>query len=340
MSHSIRRRSSFALGAGALLATTALIAGCSSSSSDADASAAPDDASDITVAMVTPESTGEFYGAMYCGAQAAADEEGITLNIQGSPGTSTEEVMQVLQSVLATDPDGLLLTVWDNNAFNSTLESFTESGKPLVMPDSFLSNGEYVQSIRTDNYQASYDAALQAIEDFGVTSGKVLVVTDAPGNAVQSARAEGFRDAITENTDLEVLEFQYVGGDSAEASQAVSSALAANPDLSLVFTTNIGAGTGAANGIRTAGADSVLIGFDTASAQVEELREGSYDALIAQSPYQMGYEATTLISQILKGEVDADSITEQDVWSPWELVTADNLDSEEIAPYLYTSDCG
>ncbi|GAB3597852.1 substrate-binding domain-containing protein [Microbacterium tumbae] len=340
MSHSIHRRSRFVLSTGALLAAGALIAGCSSSAPGGDPSTSSEGDSDITVALVTPESTGEFYGAMYCGAGDAADEQGITLNIQGSPGTSTEEVMQVLQSVLATDPDGLLLTVWDNNAFNSTLEPFTESGKPLVMPDSFLSNEEYLQSIRTDNYQSSYDAALQAVEDFDVAAGKVLVVTDAPGNAVQSARAEGFRDAIEENTDLEVLEFQYVGGDSAEASAAVSSALAANPDLGLVFTTNIGAGTGAANGIRTAGADSVLIGFDTASAQVEELREGSYDALIAQSPYQMGYEATTLIAQVLKGEVDPDSISEQDVWSPWALVTADNVDSDEIAPFLYTSDCG
>lgn len=336
MTHSIRTR--WLLGAGAALATTVLIAGCSSSAAPETSASAGGD-SDITVAMVTPESTGEFYGAMYCGAEAAAEEEGITLNVQGSPGTSTEEVMQVLQSVLATDPDGLLLTVWDNNAFNSAMEPFTAAGKPLVMPDSFLSDDSYIQSIRTDNYQSSYDAAVQALADFDVTEGKVLVVTDAPGNAVQSARAEGFRDAILEESDLEMLEFQYVGGDAAEASQAVSSSLAANPDLSLVFSTNIGAGTGAANGIRTASSEAVHIGFDTAAAQVEELREGSYDALVAQSPYQQGYESTVLISQILKGEIEADSITEKVKWSPWALVTADNVDTDEMAPFLYTSEC-
>lgn len=340
MSRSFTPRRSILLGAGALLATSVVLTGCSSSTSEPAVDASGDAAaSDITVAMVTPESTGEFYGAMYCGAQDAADEEGVTLNIQGTPGTSTEEVMQVLQSVLATDPDGLLLTVWDNNAFNATMEPFTAAGKPLVMPDSFLSNDDFVQSIRTDNYQSSYDAALQAVEDFDVTSGSVLVVTDAPGNAVQSARAEGFRDALLEKTDLNVLEFQYVGADAAKASQAVSSALAANPDLGLVFSTNIGAGTGVANAIRTAGGDTVHIGFDTASAQVQELREGSYDALIAQSPYEMGYKSTTLISQILKGEIDADSITEKVEWSPWALVTQDNVDTDEMAPFLYSTDC-
>lgn len=337
MTHSMRNRRTWLLGAGAALSSLVLLTGCSSSGS-ADPSASAGGDADITIAMVTPESTGEFYGAMYCGAEDAAEEQGVTLNIQGTPGTSNEEVSQVLQSVLATDPDGLLLTVWDNNAFNSTMEPFTSAGKPLVMPDSFLSDDSMIQSIRTDNYQSSYDAAVEAVTAFDV-SGSVLIVTDAPGNAVQSARAEGFRDAIEAESDLEVLEFQYVGGDAAEASQAVSSALAANADLGLVFSTNIGAGTGAANGIRTAASDAVHIGFDTAAAQVAELREGSYDALIAQSPYQMGYEATVLISEILKGDVEADSITEKVVWSPWALVTAENVDTDEIAPYLYSSDC-
>lgn len=331
------------LGAAGALTVGLVLAGCSGDAEETEGSTSTGpagDAGDLRVAMVTPESTGEFYGAMYCGAQAAAEEQEMELTIQGTPETSVEALMAVLQSVLATDPDGLLLTVWDNNAFNETLSSFTESGKPLVMPDSFLSNDEYLQSIRTDNYQSSYDAALRALDDFGITEGTVLVVTDAPGNQVQSARAEGFRDALEESSDLDVLEFQYVGGDSAEASQAVSSSLAANPDLALVFSTNIGAGTGAANGIRTAASGEVVhVGFDTAGSQVAELREGGYDALIAQSPYEMGYEAMTLISQVLKEEISAEDITEQTVHAPWELVTAENVDDAEIAPFLYTTDC-
>ncbi|RKN12887.1 substrate-binding domain-containing protein [Streptomyces radicis] len=342
MKHSMRARTGRMLWVGVAVATTTLLAGCSTS--DPATGSGGDEGGgegDFTVAMVTPESTGEFYGAMYCGAQDAADEQGVTLNIQGTPGTSVEEEMQVLQSVLATDPDGMLLTVWDNTAFNQTMSSFTGAGKPLVMPDSFLSDDAYTQSIRTDSYQSSYDAAVQAVEDFGVASGTALVVTDAPGNAIQTARAEGFRDAIQEETGLEVLEFQYVGGDSAEASQVVSSSLAANPDLSLVFSTNIGAGTGAANGIRTASGDDIVhIGYDTSSSQVEELRGGDYDALVAQSPYTMGFDAMTLISRILTGEVEAESITEKTEFSPWALVTADNVDSDEMASYLYTADCG
>lgn len=320
------------------LALSAVLAGCSSSSDDAGSSAGG--ATDLTVSMVTPESTGEFYGAMYCGAQKAGSEQGVALNIQGTPETTVEAEMQVLQSVLATEPSGMLLTVWDNEAFDSIMGQYTSQGKPLVMPDSMLNSGDFLQSIRTDSYQSSYDAALAVVKDKALNAGKVLIVTDSPGNQIQTARAEGFRDAITENTGLQMLELQYVGSDSAKASSAVTSAAAANPDLALVFSTNIGAGTGSANGLNTAGRDNTVhVGYDTSSAQVEQLKNGDYDVLIAQSPYQMGYDAMTLMSKVLKKETDPASITDKTQWSPWLLVTAQNIDDPKTKPFLYTSDC-
>ncbi|MBK0418784.1 substrate-binding domain-containing protein [Leucobacter sp. CSA1] len=318
-----------AVSAGALA-----LSGCSGTSEDGGG-----EQSDLRVAMVTPESTGEYYGAMYCGAQAAADEQGVELDIQGTPEVTVEAEMQVLQSVLATEPDGMLLTVWDTESFNSVMAEYTSLGHPVVMPDSFMSSEDFLQSIRTDSYQSSYDAALEVIEAHGITEGKVLINTDSPGNAIQSARAEGFRDAIEKETDLETLEFQYVGGDSAKASSAVTSAAAGNDDLAIVYSTNIGAGTGSANGITTSGAEIVHVGYDASPAQVEQLKSGEYDALIAQSPYQMGYDAMNLISEVLKEEQSADDVDEQTVFSPWALLTADNIDDPENGAFIYTSDC-
>jgi len=332
-----RSKTTSVLAAASALGIAVVLAGCSTGSSAAsgDSSSAKK-----TIAMVTPESTGEFYGTMYCGAKAAAEKEGVTLKIQGTPETTTDAEMQVLQSVLATNPDGLLLTVWDNTAFNSTLKSYTDSGKPLVMPDSFLSNKEYVQSIRTDNYQSSYDAAVQAIKDFKLTSGKVVIVTDSPGNQVQSDRAKGFKDAIEKESKLTALDIQYVGGDSAKASQTVSSQLSANSDVKLVFSTNIGAGTGAANAISASGDDDIVhVGYDTASNQVASLKKGEYDALVAQDPYTEGYDATELMAKLVKGDTKASDVKEQTVYSPWKLVTKDNVDDADVAKYLYTSDC-
>lgn len=333
MLKSLSRRSGWAIIA-AISAGTLMLSGCSGAEDGGG-----EEKGDIRVAMVTPESTGEYYGAMYCGAQAAADEQGVQLDFQGTPEVTVDAEMQVLQSVLATEPNGMLLTVWDTEAFNSVMAEYTALGHPIVMPDSYMSSGDYLQSIRTDSYQSSYDAALEVVKARDITEGKVLINTDAPGNAIQIARAEGFRDAIKKDTDLEVLEFQFVGGDSAKASSAVTSAAAGNDDLAIVFSTNIGAGTGSANGITTSGADIVHVGYDAAPAQVEQLESGEYDALIAQSPYQMGYDAMNLISEVLKEGMSTDDVTEQTVYSPWTLLTEDNVDDPESGAFIYTSDC-
>jgi ribose transport system substrate-binding protein len=333
-----RPKTSSAIAAVSAIGIVVALAGCSAGSPAATGDSSS--SSGKTIAMVTPESTGEFYGTMYCGAKAAAKKEGVTLKIQGTPETTTDAEMQVLQSVLATNPDGLLLTVWDNTAFNSTLKAYTDGGKPLVMPDSFLSNDQYVQSIRTDNYQSSYDAAVQALKDFKLTSGKVVIVTDAPGNQVQSARAKGFKDAIEKESKLTPLDVQYVGGDSAKASQTVSSQLSANPDVKLVFSTNIGAGTGAANAIAASGTKGIVhIGYDTASNQVAALKKGDYDALVAQDPYTEGYQATELMAKLITGETKASAVEKKTVYSPWKLVTKANVDDDDVKKFLYTSDC-
>jgi len=324
----------------ALLAVASIgVLALSACAGGTDSTASDTPSAGTSIAMVTPASTDEFYLTMYCGARAAAAEQEVDLTISGTTEITTESVMLVVTTVLATEPDGMLLTVWDQEAFNTTMKPYTDSGRPLVMPDSFLGSGEYLQSIRTDSYQSSYDAAAEVAGSFGLSSGKVLIVTDSPGNGIQSARAEGFKDGIEAETGLEVLEIQYVGNDSAKASGTVTSASAGNEDLVLVFSTNIGAGTGAANGIATAGEDIVHVGYDTSSSQVAQLRNGDYDVLVAQSPYQMGFDSVTLVAQILKGEKNQADVTEQTVFSNSALVTQENVDSPEMATFLYREDC-
>ena len=50
-------------------------------------------------------------------------------------------------------------------------------------------------------------------------------------------------------------------------------------------------------------ADKVtLVAFDSSDAMVEDLREGSIDAMVVQDPRRMGYEAVHTLVQKLRGE--------------------------------------
>ncbi len=329
-----RRNSGMAIGA--LAAVGLLVSGCSSSGT-ADSSSTS--GGKKTIAFVTPQNTNPYYGTMKCGAQDAAKKNDVNLLWQGTASTETADEMNVLNSVMAKKPDGMSMTVWDNTAFNAVAHQYMAGGAPLVTADSLLSDNSMLQSIRTDSFGSSRDAAKDLTKN--ITGGSVLILTDKPGNQIQMARANGFKEGLKSNGSLKTLDIQYVGSDSAKASSTVSSALAANPGIKLVFTTNDAAGTGASNALRAAKqtGKTTLVGYDTEPAQVDQLRKGEYQALIAQSPYQMGYDAVSLLADVLSGKTKKSDVTEKTKYTPWYIVTKANVDTAKAQSFVYKNQC-
>ncbi len=62
------------------------------------------------------------------------------------------------------------------------------------------------------------------------------------------------------------------------------------------------------------------------------------DALVVQSPYLEGYDSVTLVTRILRGEVDPATL-EDVAYPPMVVATRDNLDSPEVAKNLYVDSC-
>ena len=108
-----------------------------------------------------------------------------------------------------------------------------------------------------------------------------------------------------------VLEYAYPGTDTAKAAEAVTAAIAGNPDLAGVYATHESAALGAATGLRDAGQQGTikLIAFDASPEQVNDLKNGTYDALIAQQPYDMGYNSVKLVADTIRaGAIDITSV--------------------------------
>ncbi len=106
-----------------------------------------------------------------------------------------------------------------------------------------------------------------------------------------------------------VLEYGYPGTDTAAATTEVVAAIAGNPDLTGIYATHESAGLGAAAGLKDQGKQDVikLISFDSAPSQVNDLKKGVYDALIAQQPYAMGYNSVKLVADTIRaGTIDTD----------------------------------
>ena len=72
----------------------------------------------------------------------------------------------------------------------------------------------------------------------------------------------------------------------------------------------------------------VGVGFDAGAIQLQAIRDGILAGSITQNPVQIGYKAVELAAKAAKGE----AVEDVDTGCLW--YTADNMESEEIAPCL------
>jgi ribose transport system substrate-binding protein len=200
-----------------------------------------------------------------------------------------------------------------------------------------MSKPAELQNIQSNHYQGGQAAAAAMIKLTG-GKGKYLVLQLTPGLPDIGGRAKGFEDDMTK-AGANVLPDVFPGTDQALAANAVQAAIAANPDLAGVYATHETAANGAASAIKAAGKQGQikLVAFDSAPNQISDLKAGVYDALIAQAPFNMGYNSVKLVAQVIRKEVDPKTVV-HDNPTPLFAITKDNADAPETKPWIYPAD--
>jgi ribose transport system substrate-binding protein len=247
--------------------------------------------------------------------------------------------LPVLEGVVNRAPDGIIFVPADPVAMQPPIQAAMDAGLPVVTADSSLQDEIALAQFRGDNADGGHLAAGEMMRLTEGKSGKVLVLDARPGLPVTNERATGFIDAMGEaGSDLTILETQYFEDDPTKAATIVQSSLEAHPDIVGIFTTAEPGAIGTVSGLQGADAEDVaVIAYDAGPALVEALRAGTLAALVAQGSYQMGYEGLkSLVAKIRDGEEPAEFDTVIDNV----LVTAEDVDDEDVAKVLYPENCG
>ena len=324
--------SAFAMSAAAGL----MLTGCAGGGqADAGGDAAGADSEGYKLAFVQGVSGDEFYISMQCGIEAAAEEAGATVTTQGPEKFDPTLQKPVVDSVVASKPDALLVAATDVTAMRTPIKAAADAGIKVVLVDTTVENPDFaVSQIASDNIGGGA-AAFDAIKAANPDGGKVLVVSVDPGISTTDARIKGFEDAAAEEPSFNYLGVQYSHNEPATAAQIVTAALQKDPDIIGIFATNIFAAEGTATGVKQAGkSDSVtVVGFDAGPAQVKQLEAGTVQALVAQEPATIGKMAVEQALAALNGEA-----TEDKIQTGFTIITQDNL-SGEGADAVYKSSC-
>ena len=308
--------------------------------SETTASEGTAEGGDHTIALVSALASISYYTTMNCGAQAAAEEQGVEVTYEAPNAFDAAEQQQIIQSLLVKGIDGLIVVPADTSALNNTLKEQADK-MPVMTTDLAPSEEIGLAAIASDGNEGGALAAEYMAGELGDKKGTVLVLANSPNVIPVVQRAEGFIDAMGDLApDIEVLPIEYSGGEPSDAATIVSNTLRAHPDLVGVFATFEPSVFGTMSAV--AGTDReddlMVVGYDADPAEVDALKAGKISALVIQTPYEMGYQSVTQMSQVLKGELDPEEIDYQQT-TPVVLATADNLEDPEVEKYLYTTDC-
>lgn len=277
----------------------------------------------------------QFYITMQCGAQEEAAKLGVTVSTQGPQKFDPTLQKPILDSIVAGRPDALLVAPTDVQAMQQPLEQAAAAGIKVVLVDTTTNDPSYaVSAIASDN-EGGGKAAFDAIKKLRPEGGKVMVMNVDPGISTTDARAKGFEDAVKADSKFEYVGVQYSHNDPATAAQLIGAQLQKDPDLVGVFATNLFSAEGSATGIRQAGkAGQVqVVGFDAGPNQIQALRQGTVQALVAQDPGVIGKFGVDEAVTALEGGQNT-----KDVQTGFTIITQENLDGEGGAA-AYKSNC-
>ena len=277
-----------------------------------------------------------FYQTVSCGAQAAAKAAGIQFSSQGASEWDVAKQTQIVDAVVASKPDALMISVTDTKAMIAPLAKAKAAGIPVIGIDDNLQDPSVMNTyIQSDSIEGGKLAGKKMGELLG-GKGAVMALNNEPGTPIGDARVEGFKQGIAEFPGITFLGVQYTQNTTAKAANIASTTAGSNKDLAGIFGVTTNNTEGAITGIREAKRTGAvkIVGYDTSDPIVEALKNGSADALVVQYPFGEGKAGIASAEKIWNKQS-----VEKKQSSPFVVATKDNLSTPEVQEYIYKMDC-
>ncbi len=323
--------------------------------SSASEETAPAGAESYTVTYLSPSTASEYWQSCEIGMRNAAldlqDELGITINFSTTgPATEaeTDAYITAFESTIASKPDAIITATLEPNGTAVKSKEATDQGIYVNYVSMGLGDGSgandaswepyYGVHYYCDNYVIGQTAAKCMLDAWKAANiepkGKVGMHMSVVVETLEK-RMQGFVDYMAENApDVECIDTLYNENDVNNAQTNVETQLSTYGDelIGLYGGNNI-SGDGIANALRSAGITNIPgIAVDSDAVEVQGLRDGYFYAIVAQTPYEQGYNAmVNAITYLRTGE---NTETEKHINCPSTAVTAEMMDEEEYAALL------
>ncbi len=261
-----------------------------------------------------------FWSVAANGVSQAADDMGVTVEYQ-APGTfDMVEMSQIIDAAVASEPDGLVVTIPDADALADSIQAAVAAGIPVISmnsgSDDFASLGVLVHVGQTE-----YAAGLIAGQRFAAEGiGSAICINQEVGNTALDDRCQGFEDGLGVEVDVIPVDL----ADPTGTQETVNGALQANPVEGILTLGPTGAIPTLAALEESGNLGTVALAtFDLGPEVLEAIDQGNMLFAIDQAQYLQGYLPIVLLTKFLEtGALPLGSVDRVILTGP-QIVTSD-----------------
>ena len=239
------------------------------------------------------------------GWEAAGKDLNINFTEVGPVAFEGAEQATMMEQVIASQPDAIILTPLDPDQLVDPCRKATEAGIPVMIFNSDIRDPRWrlgligMQNFNGGFLQGKYvtDTLLQG------ESAKALIMT-IPGVENHESRKAGLIAAFDEAGTVEVVEIVNDQADYTVGPQVATAAMQANPEIDLIVATDATGGESACRALQEMGRDdgSVLVmGMDRDDSMLKFISDGVMAATAVQRNFLELYLASAYMYNHVKG---------------------------------------
>jgi ribose transport system substrate-binding protein len=316
------------------LCAALLLSACNKSAETGGDSSAPA-AGQPNIAVIPKGTTHVFWKSIEAGARKAGTELGVNILWKG-PLTENDRAQQIaiVEQFVSDGVNGIVLAPLDDTALRRPVQAADAKKIPVVIIDSALKGEvgkDFYSFVGTNNRLGGQMGGEELVRLLG-GKGKVVLLRYMEGSASTTEREAGFLEVMKKNPGIQMLvEDRFGGATASEAQTTALNLIDQIRDADGIFCSNESLTFGMLLALRQNNlvGKAKFVGFDTSPPLIEALKKGEIQALVAQNPTKMGYEAVKTMVAVMHGEKVPENVD-----SGAALITPDNIGTPEIQALL------
>ncbi|NLG98822.1 MAG: rhamnose ABC transporter substrate-binding protein [Chloroflexi bacterium] len=259
--------------------------------------------------VLVPKNLGNpYFDTANTGAQEAAEELGVTVNYQGSATADATEQIQLLNSLIAQEVNGLAISANDADALVPTGQQAMDSGIPVVTWDSAISEGGRTIHINQAEAAGIAQVQIQMASELAGGEGQIAILSATSTAPNQNEWIALMEEELQkpEYANLELVTTVYGDDEDEKSYNEANGLMQTYPDLKVIIAPTTVGIAAAARAVQDAGrvGEVFVTGLGTPNQMRDYVMSGASPQFALWNPADLGYLSVYALHAIATGEIE------------------------------------